>query len=225
MSDPQLATVSSAGPIASPSGQTLPRSGRQAGIRAGVGAVLFTAGVLCQVFQYGGLGGEGFPSGAPVESALNLCMTIDLCGAGITLWISALFALRASRRPTRGLVSPLAIAGAALVGIALLAFLMSVPGWITVLNATEPTPAGTSRICCGPGGLILSGTRGRFDQLVGSLFFAGAPWAVGIVFATNALRRPDALSRSIAAVAIAIGVLLAVPAVAAAALYGAGLTD
>lgn len=183
-------------------GARLPPNGYQAAIRFGVGVIVFIAGVFCYQLEQGLFGYEGF--GAPVESAMNFGLIADLCGAGIALWICALFALLARSSALEGpRYSQLAVAGAVLVGIAFIAFALAIPGWATVI----------------------SGSRGRYDQLVGSLFFAGAAWSTGLVLATNALRRPDARSRRIAVVAVAVGLFLAIPAVAAAALYGAAVTD
>lgn len=205
MSDPQQSSDALTLPPQPEGPGRLPSSPIQAVLRAGIGTVLFAAGVLCQQFSSGLVPGfEGFPGNAPVESALNLGMTVNLCGAGIALWVTALIALfwPSVTAVGRG-VSALAIAGTVLVGVALFAFAFAVPGWVT----------------------ILSGTRGRFDSLVFSLFLAGMPWAVGTVLATIALRNPHRSSRYLAGAAVAFGVLLAGTAVAASALYSRGITD
>lgn len=177
-------------------------SGIHLGVRLVVAITLFAAAALCYLFEDGVFGNDGF--GAPVESIMNFGVIVDLLGAAVALLITAPFALSSPSRPavdTR--VGVLSWAGAILIGVALFAFAFAVPEWIE----------------------ILTGVRSRFDGLVGPLFFAGLPWSVGTVLATVGLRRPGRASRWVAGVALAIGLLLAVSAVGAAALYGAGVTD
>ena len=183
----------------------LPAKGVQAAIRGSLGIVLISAGALCQLLSSGAIHGlEGFPANAPVELGLNFFMTFDLCAAGIALVIMAVVALLARGVPTaQGGSGALVIAGAALMGVALAAFAFAVPGWVTVL----------------------SGARGRYDSLTFSLFFAGLPWATGTVLAAIGLRTPRRWSRYIGAAAIAVSLLLAASAVAASAVYSAGITD
>ena len=184
---------------------TLPPSGSQAAIRGTLGIVLICAGILCQQFSSGLIPGfAGFPVNAPVELALNFFMSVDLCGAGIALAVmAAITFLTHSVTIVHGRASALAIIGAALLGIALVAFAFAVPGWVTVI----------------------SGARGRYDSLTGSMFLAGLPWATGTVLAAIGLRNPHRPSQYIAGAAIAVGLLLAVSAVAASAVYSAGVTD
>jgi hypothetical protein len=172
-------------------------------IRGAVAVLLAGAGILCQLFGAGLLGLPGFPYNAPIESLMNFGITLVLVGAAIALMIAAIRASRPRRVPFPRPVSILAIVGAALVLVAVLAFLGTLPAWISVL----------------------AGERGRYDGLSGGLFLAGLPWMVGTVFATIATRSPGTVSRAIAWAAVAAGVLLTVPVVAAAALYSAGITD
>lgn len=171
-------------------------------IRMGVGFVFLAAAILCQGFEQGLFGQEGF--GAPVESVLNFGMSVDLGVAGIALLVVSVFAFfpaRAAAVPSG--VSAVAVTGAALTGIAFVAFLLCMPSWIEVLT----------------------GVRSRFDGLVGPLFFVGMPWVAGTVLSAVALRRPADKFRTIAMVALAVSLLLAVSAVTASALYGAAITD
>ncbi len=175
----------------------------QAIIRGVVAAAFILAGVLCQLFGAGLMGTRGFPSNAPVEMAINFGITLVLIGAGIAL---AILAVRAAAprvaRPVRT-PSVLGIVGTALVALALASFLLSIGGWVGVLQ----------------------GERGRYDGLSWGLFLAGFPWMVGAVFATVGLRTPGTLSRVICTVGVVVAVLLTIPAVGAAALYAADITD
>lgn len=191
-------------PVLPPVYEMEPGDTTQGILRGAIGIVLAAAGILAQLFGAGALGSEGFPSNAPVESAMNFGLTLVLVGAGIALVILGVRASKPRRmRPERP-VSILAIVGGALVLLALLSFLLlSGPAWISVL----------------------SGVRGRYDGLVGGIFLAGLPWTVGTVFAATALRSSTIPSRLIAWLCVGVGVLLTVPVVAAAALYSAGITD
>lgn len=175
----------------------------QAIIRGVVAALLILAGILCQLFGAGLMGTRGFPSNAPVEMAINFGITLVLFGAGVAL---AILAVRAAAprvaRPVRT-PSVLGIVGTALVGLALVAFILSLGGWTTVL----------------------SGDRGRYDNLTWGLFLVGFPWSVGAVFATVGLRTPGTVSRIVCTIGIVVAILLTIPAIGAAALYAADITD
>lgn len=181
-----------------------PGDKREAIVRGVVAILLAAAGILCQLFGSGLLGSEGFPYNAPVESIMNFGLTLVLVGAGIALFITAVRAAAPRRVPYVRPVSILAIVGTALVLLAFVAFLGGgLPNWISVLG----------------------GERGRYDGLTGALFLAGLPWTVGTVLATVATRSPGTASKAIAWTGVGVGLLLTVPAVAAAALYAAGITD
>lgn len=160
---------------------------------------MIVAGVLCQV------AGAGFPSNAPVEAFINFGITLVLVGGGIALSVlGILAAVRPSVATRLPPVSPLAFVAAVLVGIALLGFLFSLGSWMTLLAGVE---------------------RARFAGLTGGIFFTGLAWSAGIVFGTVSLRLRTLPTRVIASVAVGIGLLLCVPAIAAAAVYSAGVTD
>ena len=190
-------------PTAVPAPALEPGDRAQALVRGAVAVVMGAAGILCQLFGAGVLGSEGFPSNAPVEMAMNFGITLVLIGGAIALMIAAIRA--AAPRVVRPVRSPsvLGLIGTGLVAIALVAFVSTAGNWIDVLN----------------------GIRGRYDGLSGGLFLAGFPWIVGTVFATIGLRTPGTLSRIICGIGVGVGLLLTVPAVAAAALYAAGVTD
>ena len=176
----------------------LPASGRHAALRAAVAVLLLVAAVMCARYS------TGFPEAAPVEDILAQGLVLDMGLAGLTLLVCAAYAGTAeSRRIGAGSISGLAVASAIIIGVALFGFASTVPNWLSVIG----------------------GTRGRYDGLTLGLFMVGIPWATGVVLATNSLRKPGRVSRMIGGAAAAIGVLLAVPAIAATALYGAGITD
>lgn len=178
----------------------LPASRSQAIIRASVGVVAIVLGILCQV------AGQGFPYNAPVEMIDNFLITVSLIGAGVVLLIFALLAaLRPSSPSVVGRFSPLVLTGAILIAVTLVAWLISAP----------PSYFGH----------LADGSRQRYMELVGGLALAGAPWGAGLVFSTLGLRAWTRSSRIVGSIAIAIGLLLAVPAIYAAAIYSAGLTD
>lgn len=186
-------TAESAAPSAA---VVLPPSRNQAIFRASIGAALLAAGIGNQVAS------AGFPYNAPVEWFWNLFITVTLCGSGIAL---LLLALRAARRPSVATVvgrfSPLVVAGATLVGLTLVVWLLT-----GVPALAEPG-------------------RLRYMNLTFGLAWAGSLWGTGMVLSAAGFRAWNKSSRIVACIALAVGLLLAAFAIWVAVLYSAGLTD
>jgi hypothetical protein len=73
---------------------------------------------------------------------------------------------------------------------------------------------------------LAQGLRARYMYHTGGLFAAGIPWALSLIFGAWGFRpKAHLVTNVLALVAVAIGLLLAVVAVVAALVYGAGLSD
>lgn len=174
----------------------LPPSRNQAIFRGVVGAVLLGLGIANQ------FAGAGFPSNAPVEWFWNLFISVTLGGSGFVLLIYALLALRRPSVSTIvGRFSPLVVAGAVLVGITLVAWLLT------------GVPA------------LLEDGRWRYMNLTFGIAWAGSVWGTGMVLSAVGFRAWSRPSRIVACVTLGVGLLLAVFALWVAVLYSLGLTD
>lgn len=158
------------------------------------------------------VGGQGFPYNAPIEQLYCFGLTVDLVGTVIAL--GALTVVEFMRRadPARRALavstrpSVFAIIALALSVFALIAWTIG-GGLFELID-------------------LLSGMRTRYMNHTFGLFIAGIPWALGMVFGVWGFRPGGHRTTNVLAlVAIAIGLLLAAASVAAALVYGAGLSD
>ena len=149
--------------------------------------------------------GARFPGNAPVEQLFMIAIAILLFMGGVVLVI---FAVLAGARRSVPLVpertSPLSVAALVLVGVVFVAWLFF---------ALLPTL-----------GAIGGGDDARYMTQTGILVLFGAPWIVGLVFATLSLRSGGRRTALLAGIALALSLLLVVAAVVASVLYGVGLT-
>jgi hypothetical protein len=158
------------------------------------------------------IGGQGFPYNAPVEQLYCFGLVVDLFATAIAAGILAIVEFtrrgnpdRASR-PTDTRISVFAILAIALSALAAIAW--AAGGGIEQLV------------------LLLQGVRTRYMYATGSLFLAGIPWALGMVFGAWGFRPGGhRITNVLALVAVGLGVLLIIPTATAALVYGAGLSD
>ena len=178
------------------------RSARHPIVLAAVAAIMLIGFVLNIAFT------GGFPSNAPVELAFSGLLSFDLfLGIVALVILTIIFAIRRSARPPKiGGFDGLAIAGLACGVVALL-------GWLLL--------SGPNLI-----GNAITGDRGRYDGNVGGAVLAGIPWILAFVFGAIGVRRgANRLSNAIAIAAIACGVAVLIPVIAASFIYGLDLSD
>ncbi len=158
------------------------------------------------------VGAAGFPSNAPVESIYAFGVIVDMLAVVVALTILTVVEFRRRADPIRlGLpVNPrpsvFAIIAIAMAGLTLFA-------WV---------------VGDGPNQVIdlVQGLRARYMYHTGGLVAAGIPWALSLIFGAWGFRpRAHVVTNVLAVVAIVISGLLAVAAVVAALVYGAGLSD
>ncbi len=172
----------------------------------GVGAFAALAGIGTAI------GAFGFPNNAPVESIYAFGVVVDMIAVVIALIILTITEYRRRADPVRlGLpVNPrpsvFAIIAIAMAALTLLA-------WVVGDGPTQLID-------------LAQGRRARFMYHTGGLFAAGIPWALSLIFGAWGFRpKGHTVTNVLAIVAIAIGGVLAVVAVVAALVYGAGLSD
>lgn len=165
-------------------------------VTVAVGTAAAVAAIVNAVF------GAMFPGNAPVESIYNFGVTVDLVAIVITALIRALVLWRRER---------VAVVGARVSVWAILAAvfaLVILAGWL-LFGGAEYWGEGMQR--------YMSASSGAF--------YLGAPWVLSIVFAEIALRRKDTtLNSALAIGSLVVGGLVGVATVAAAVIYGLGLS-
>ena len=203
---PPVALVSTAPPAPqAPAGHYLAIWHSRA-VLIGVGAL----GLLTAILT--GVGVSGFPSNAPVEQIYAFGVIVDMVAVGIALAVMIVVELRRRVDPNRlGLpVNPrpsvFAIIAIVMAGVTLFA-------WVVGDGPTQLID-------------LAQGLRARYMYHTGGLFAAGIPWALSLIFGAWGFRpKGHTVTNALAIAAIAIGGLLAVVAIVAALVYGAGLSD
>ena len=165
-----------------------------------VAVVAFAAAVF-NILQTG-----RFPSNAPVEWVFAAGVTLDLLVVTLVLLIRAVVhskRLPAVPRPPKP--SRTAIAGAALGLLGLLVVAYASAGYF---------------------GELLAGGRPQYMSGAGGAFFFAPTWVLAMVFGVAAYRRGGGTLNTVLSVgALLCGSVVAIAALIAALLYGAGVTD
>lgn len=177
----------------------LPASRTHAIIRGALALLLLVSGVVNMVF------GAMFPGNAPVEAIAMFFLSVDMFLGAVALGVFAvLAAIRRSVpvRPER--TSPLSIAAAVLGAIALVAWILL--GLTLVIGRAS------------------AGMVQHYTDTVGSIFFFGVPWMLGLVFGAISLRSGGRLTRVFACVGIGSGLILLAVVLSATVAYGLDLT-
>jgi hypothetical protein len=158
------------------------------------------------------VGAAGFPSNAPIESVYAFGVIVDMLAVVVALTILTIVEFRRRADPIRlGLpVNPrpsvFGFIAIVMAGLTLLA-------WVVGDGPTQIID-------------LAQGLRARYMYHTGGLFAAGIPWALSLIFGAWGFRpKAHLVTNVLALVAVAIGLLLAVVAVVAALVYGAGLSD
>lgn len=161
----------------------------------GLGALALVGAIVNGVF--GGM----FPSAAPVEDFYNLGITVDLVAVAVVAGIRVLVLFRRAKGVANPAPSVFAILAAVFAVITL-------AGWLA-LGAAEYWGGGMDRYMSGAGGA----------------FFLGALWVLALVFGEIAVRRGDSILNLVLSIgALVIGTIVLVGSVAAAIIYGLGLS-
>jgi hypothetical protein len=177
-----------------------PTSRTQAVIRGGLAVLLAVGGVVNLVW------GARFPSNAPVEQIFSFLISLDMFAAAIVLGVFAILALARRSVPVRPQsTSPMSVAAVILAGVAFI-------GW--ALFNLVPVLIN-----------LADGERYQYMNAVAAIVFLGVPWVLGMIFGALSLRSGGRLTPILATIAIALGVVLAIAAVAFAVVYGLGLSD
>ncbi|CAN5183063.1 hypothetical protein BH11ACT3_BH11ACT3_02710 [soil metagenome] len=157
------------------------------------------------------VGGQGFPSAAPVEQLYCFGLIIDMVAVVITT--GTLTAIEFARRGDASLAS--AALNHRPSVFAIIAVIASVAAF-----ALWASSGGEQLIS------LAQGLRTRYMYASGGLFVGGIPWGLGLVFGAWGFR-PGAsrVTNVLAIVAIGLGVVLAVIQMIAAVVYGLGLSD
>ncbi len=158
------------------------------------------------------IGAASFPTNAPVESIQAFGVVVDMIAVVVALVILMVVEFRRRADPVRlGLpVNPrpsvFAIIAIVMAGLTLLA-------WVVGGGPTQVID-------------LAQGLRARYMYHTGGLFIAGIPWALSLIFGAWGFRpKGNRVTNALAIAAVAVGGLLAVVAVVAALVYGAGLSD
>jgi hypothetical protein len=164
-------------------------------VTIGIGAAALILAIVNAVF------GSMFPDNAPVEDIYNFGVTVDLVAVAVVALVRVLILRRLPRAGSNRLVSVFGIVAA----------ILSVPalaGWL-VVGGAEYWTGGLSR--------YMSGSAGGF--------YLGVFWVLAVVFGELAFRRNDTtVNRVLSLGSIAVGSIVAVTSVAAAVVYGLGLS-
>lgn len=163
----------------------------------GLGAVAFAGAVVNSVF------GAMFPSNAPVEQIYYFGITVDLVAVALYCLVRILIVVLArwQRVDSKRNLSVFGIIAAALAAVVFVAWLL--------LGGVDYWSHGADRYMTG----------------AGALFFLGIPWVVSLVFADLAMRRNDTLvNRVLAIAATLLGGIVGVLTIAAAVIYGLGMS-
>lgn len=162
-------------------------------------AIVAAAAVLAVV---NGVYAGRFPPGAVVEPIWAFGISVDLVAVALAVLVRLLVV---ARRPVVPARAGLSVWGPLAAGFAVIAL----AGWL-LTGGAEYWTQGMQR--------YLSASTG--------IFFFGIPWVLALVFGEIALRRGDtALNRALAIGALVVGTIIGVAGVAAAVIYGSGLSD
>jgi hypothetical protein len=176
-------------------------------------AVLIGVGALALLTVIGtAVGASGFPGAAPIEQLYAFGVIVDMVAVVIAIAILIVVEYRRHADPNR-LGLPVNQRPSVFAIIALVMAVLTVLAWV---------------VGAGPAQVIdlLQGLRARYMYHTGGLFVAGIPWALSLIFGAWGFRpRANPLTNALAITAVAIGGLLAVEAVVASLVYGAGLSD
>lgn len=171
-------------------------------LAASIAALLLVSAVVNAV------SGVNFPSNAPIEQIWDFGITVDLVAGVITLGVRFLVIFRRPRAaaPGRSVPGGFAIAGTILGAL-------TVVGWL-ILGGGDFL-----------GKLLGSGDYLRYYLDVNGTFFMGIPWILGIVFGVVAYRQGRGTANTVLSlVAIALGVLVLIPTLYSAVVYGLGMS-
>jgi hypothetical protein len=172
----------------------------------GVGAFGLLAAILT------GVGSSGFPGNAPVEGLYAFGVIIDMVAVAIALAIAIVVEYRRRADPRR-LDLPVNTDISVFAIVAMTMAVLTVLVWVVGGGAQQLVD-------------LAQGIRGRYMYHTGGLFIAGIPWVLSLVFGALAFRpRGNTVTNVIALAAVAVGGFLAIVAIAAALIYGAGLSD
>jgi hypothetical protein len=172
----------------------------------GVGALAVLTVILTAV------GASGFPGAAPVEQLYAFGVIVDMVAVAIALGVMTFVEYRRRADPNR-LGLPVNTRPSVFAIIALVMAVLTVLAWIVGTGPQQVID-------------LLQGLRARYMYHTGGLFVAGIPWALSLIFGAWGYRpRANVLTNVLAIVAVSIGGLLAVEAIVASLVYGAGLSD
>jgi hypothetical protein len=172
----------------------------------GVGALGLLTAILTAV------GASGFPGAAPVEQIYAFGIIVDMIAVAIALTVMIVVELRRRADPNR-LGLPVNPRPSVFAIIAVVLAFLTVLAWVVGGGPTQLID-------------LAQGLRARYMYHTGGLVAAGIPWALSLIFGAWGFRpRAHVVTNVLAVVAIVISGLLAVAAVVAALVYGAGLSD
>jgi len=172
----------------------------------GVAALALLAAILT------GIGAANFPSAAPVEDFYAFGVIVDMVAVAIAMAVMTVVEYLRRRDPIR-LQLPVNRRPSVFAIVAVVMGLLTVVVW---------------SVGGGPQQLIdmAQGLRARYMLSTGGLVFAGIPWVLSLVFGAWGFRpRANRLTNVFAIAGVAIGGVLAIVAIIAALVYGAGLSD
>ena len=167
----------------------------------GVGALALLAAIAAN-----------FPSSAPVEDFYAFGVIVDMVAVAIAMAVMTVVEYLRRRDPIR-LQLPVNRRPSVFAIVAVVMGLLTVVVW---------------SVGGGPQQLIdmAQGLRARYMLSTGGLVFAGIPWVLSLVFGAWGFRpRANWLTNVFAIAGVAIGGVLAIVAIIAALVYGAGLSD
>ena len=171
-----------------------------------VGALGLLTAILTAV------GASGFPGAAPVEQIYAFGIIVDMVAVAIALTVMIVVEFRRRADPNR-LGLPVNPRPSVFAIIAVVMAFLTVLAWVVGGGPTQLID-------------LAQGLRARYMYHTGGLFAAGIPWALSLIFGAWGFRpKGNIVTNALAIAAIAIGGLLAVVAIVAALVYGAGLSD
>lgn len=161
-----------------------------------LGATALLAAIVNSAFS--GL----FPGQPPVETIYNFGITVDFIAVAIFALVRVLVLSRRQRAAAPARLSVFGIVAAAIATLVLI-------GWLAF------------------GGFgYWAGGMSRYMTASGAMFYLGVPWVLTLVFGELSLRRSDSrVNRALSIAALAVGGLIGVLSVAAAVIYGLGMSD
>ncbi len=176
-------------------------------------ALLIGVGALAVLTVIGtAVGASGFPGAAPIEQLYAFGVIVDMVAVAIAIGILLVVEYRRRSDPNR-LGLPVNQRPSIFAILALVMAVLTVVAWVVGTGPTQVID-------------LIQGLRARYMYHTGGLFAAGIPWALSLIFGAWGFRpRANPLTNALAIAAVAIGGLLAVEAIVASLVYGAGLSD